>query len=441
MSLSDLVTVSISLTGANISRAGFGTPLIAAYHANFGTRTKSYDAETGLADMVIDGFAVTDPAYLAAQSLLAQNPKVESFKIGRRALPWTIEYDVIVKTALSSTKYTVTVDGQDAEFTSDATATKPEITAGMKIAIEALGLAVTVADDLSDTLTITGNVAGAWHTVTVDDAAESGAMWIENTTADPGIVTDIAAIVIEDDDWYGFLLDSNSPAEIAAAAADMETRTKLFVANVSDTEILDSGTSDDIASTLKASAYARIPLIYHPEDGEFAAAAWMGKMLPKDPGSSTWKFKTLAGVPTYKLRASEKTQLEAKLCNYYIATNAVNHTRTGITPANEWIDVIRGIDWLRVRIQEDEFTQLVGVDKIPYTDDGAAIIEAALQGRLQDAIAKNVLASSPAPVVTVPRVSDQNVSDRAARYFPGIRFTAYLAGAIHKLQIIGSVSP
>jgi len=437
MSLTTLVNVTITKQNSQLTRTTFSVPLIASYHSNFAARTKTYSAVSGLADLVTDGFATTGPTYLCAAALLAQNPQVTTFKVGRRALPYTQSWEVQVKTAANTTKYTVTVDGQDAEFTSDATALKDEITAGLKSAIDALGLAVTVVDDMTDKLTITADVAGAWHSVSVDDEIDGRHMWVENTTADPGIATDLAAIIAADDDWYGLLLDSNSPAEVLAAAAYIETKVKLFGATVNDTEILDVSTTTDVMSTAETAAYARTYLAYHDDERSFLAAGMMGGRFPKDPGSSTWHAKTISGVTAVVLTAAEQAQITAKKGNYYTTIAGRNVVINGWTSSGEFIDSTRGIDWHRITIQEDVFVTLAAAEKIPYTDDGVAIIEAVIKKNQRLAIEKGVLAASPEPTVVSPAVADQSVADRASRYFPDIRFGGTVAGAIHTLEIEG----
>lgn len=64
---------------------------------------------------------------------------------------------VVVTTADNNATFTVTIDGVNVTYVSDASGSKPEISAGLKAAIEVEpGHRVTVVDDGVDTLTITG---------------------------------------------------------------------------------------------------------------------------------------------------------------------------------------------------------------------------------------------------------------------------------------------
>ena len=75
-------------------------------------------------------------------------------------------------------------------------------------------------------------------------------------TADPGIVADLTAIRLADPDWYGLGLDSNSKAEVEAAAAWAEAEQIIFGSNTADTEVVQ-GLAGNVQLVLQAAAYER----------------------------------------------------------------------------------------------------------------------------------------------------------------------------------------
>lgn len=83
MSLSQIISISITRNTASAERASFGIPLFVTetVPVGFTERTRSYSA---LEDLTDDGFAITDEAYIAAQSFFAQNPNVSEFIVGRK---------------------------------------------------------------------------------------------------------------------------------------------------------------------------------------------------------------------------------------------------------------------------------------------------------------------------------------------------------------------
>lgn len=437
MSLDDVVQVTITAESLSVARAGFGTPLIFGYHTVYaGARVREYSTS---ADLIADGFAATHPIVLCAQHILAQNPKVQNFKVGRRNLPHTQTVRLTPLSTVLGVVYTITVSlgliTQTYTFTNGAAETIATICTGIAAAINAGTTAVTA-------------VAAATHVdVTVDVAGtlanysgKNPELKIQDRTVDPGVATDLNAVLLEDPDWYAMVMDSNSEAEVNAAAAIIETVRKLLFINSADTDILDSVVTTDLFSDLEAASYARTVPLWNEELLGFAGAAWAGDGLPFDPGSITWAFKRLSSVVVDNLNTNQRSAIENKTGNFYTPLADVAVTRPGVTAANEFIDIIHYIDFLTARIQEDIASLLINNPKIPYTDKGVDLVRAEILKRLNQGIADGALAADPAPVVTAPLVKDIAAADRIARILPDVTFQATLAGAIHELQITGRLS-
>ena len=431
MALSDIVQVNITTQATAPSRVGFGTPLVMAYHTVFPERARIYKSITAMVD---DGFAPNDPAVRAVQAILSQNPKVGEVVVGRAANAPTQKINLAPVVA-NDTLYRVTINGVDFDFTSDATATADEITAGLALAINGGSEPVTATDNVGD-LDLVTDTAGLLFTLEVDRQLLKQA----NTTVDPGIVADISAVQNENNDWYALHLTSLGKAEIEAAAAYIEAQVKAMIVSSADDDIYTTATTD-VGSALSTANYARTALMYHPKSMiQYAGAAWAGKNLPKDPGSITWKFKTLAGVDTVQLTETEITNLENKNVNHFTSVSGISITQQGTMAGGTFIDITRSVDFLRARLQEFIYAQLANLDKIPFTDEGVAVIEAEVRAVLQLGIGQGILAANPEPVITVPRVADVSFSDKASRLLPDVEFEATLAGAIHSVQIEGVVS-
>ena len=91
-------------------------------------------------------------------------------------------------------------------------------------------------------------------------------------------------------------------------------------------------------------------------------------------------------------------------------------------------------------MQERIFGVLANLPKLPFTNQGIAVIEGEIRAQQQEAITNGVFASDPAPTVSVPDVLDVPTADKANRLLPDVGFTATLAGAIHAVEIDGTVS-
>lgn len=262
---------------------------------------------------------------------------------------------------------------------------------------------------------------------------------IGKKATDETYVEALGLIVAEDDDWYALTIQSAAGTEIQPVAAWIEPRVKIFIARCAETDIPTNAT-DDIASVLNAAEYDRTAIMYHTKAlTEYIDCAWLGDCLPRDPGSQTWMFKTLNTITYDALSAAEKDYVLGKSANTYQRIAGVNITQQGTMAGGEYIDIIRGIDWLTARIKERIFTRLINAPKIPYTNKGIAIIEAQVREQLGIAVDQQLIAPEPQYTVTVPDVLDTDELDRQNRQLKEVNFRARLAGAIHYVEIRGAV--
>lgn len=240
--------------------------------------------------------------------------------------------------------------------------------------------------------------------------------------------------------WYGLVAGTRTLADQQLVAAWVESNEKLCGLATSDSNAI-SGTGD-IIEDLQTNNYARTFGIYHPDadltaNDPYSDAAWLGKLFPYDPGTSTWKFKTLAGVPSYTLSTSERNTVLGKNGNIYTVVSGVAITEEGWVGEGEFIDIIRGTDWLKARIQERIYTLLINQQKVPYTDGGIRAIEGELKAQLQDAVGINFLSEF---TTSAPNAADISIINKGNRLLPDITFTAKYAGAIHSVEIDGTIS-
>jgi Protein of unknown function (DUF3383) len=433
MALSDIVQVNITATSAFPSLPNFGEPLIAAVTSAFTPLTMEFSS---LSAMVTQGFLVTDPAYLAASKIWSQNPSVPAIKVGRRALSYTQTLTLTALSAVTGVVYNLSVGGKAVTYTVPGASTTTTVATAITSLITALALSGVVATSSAAIITLT-QTAG----VLVDVVQDFQHMSFADITADPGIATDLAAILVFDSNWYGLILDSNSKAEVVAAAAWVEANpAKLFITNGSDTAV-SAGTGGNTLKTLKAAAYSRTAYLHSQSQLlSYSGAAWMGKQFTATPGSDNWAFKTLAGVTVDNLSDAQIHQIENDNGNVYTAVAGVNITQFGVLPSGQWIDVQRGLDWFAATMQTNIFGVLANNSKIPYTDAGMDVLRSTILGVFQTAINNGFLAATPAPILNIPLVANQSPTDRGARRVNNITFSANLAGAVNKLVISGTVS-
>lgn len=429
--LDDLVKIDISLSGAVPTQASFDTILIAAQTVP-GTFTNRVRLYSSLDEMTSAGFLVTDPAYLCAQKLQMQG--AEKWKIGRRANKGTQIVKFTVLSAVEGELFTITRGSTELTYTAPATPT----TSSVATAIAALFTGASTATAAGAVVTVTTAAAGTL----LDYSAWSDNLAFQDATVDPGLAADLAAINTEDSDWYGLALDSASQREIEAAAPWVEANRKLFVPNTSDTANMDPGSSTDVLAKVALAAYARTggPLVSKKRLLAYSGPAWMAWAFGNDPGSDTWKFATLRGVDADTFTSGERAAILAKKGNLYLVVSGLPMVEEGWSGSGEWLDVTRGIDWLRARLQFRGFYLFKNSKKIPFTDAGGDRVGLEVRGALQEGADVGLLDGASISV-TIPKVASIPAPDRAARKFRKIKFSARLQGAIHSLEIDGSVEP
>lgn len=459
MPLSDIVNVQISILSAGVSVPGFGIALILSHNTGNGWAINEWRRVYNNAADVLTDFPDNagghTPEYLAASALFDQEVPPSQIMIGKATGSVTQQYTCSVGILAPGAPYTIFVQGQKAEYQSLSSDANDDIMAGLEAAVQALTFPIPVTCALSGStgskvLTVTASSSQNWFEVY---SAIPGLTNVKQSHADPGITTSLNNINQSDSSWYCLVTLWNSDAYIQSAAAWVEANNKMYIAASCDSAIPTTalGTGTDIAQTLKGLSYFRTAVIYHERPSMFADAAWDGNGLPTTPGSETWKFWTLVGVSPSALNGTDVTNLKAKNCNYYYSVANKGIVADGKMASGEWIDVIRFRDWLSITIQTDLFValtqgagQVPGLTppqkKIPYTDGGIGILQNVITADLDRGVKSGGLASTPKPQVNVPLVKDVPSIDKSARVLNGITFTATLAGAIHAVNVAGTIT-
>ena len=258
--------------------------------------------------------------------------------------------------------------------------------------------------------------------------------------ADAESITEaLDAIDLIDDDWYMLAHESRVQSDIINAAAAILTREKGHVAATSDSDAADSAVSTDVLSELLNGNYERTLCFFHKSAGSaYPEVALAGDVLTEDPGTETWAYRSLNGIPADSLTAAEKSAIEGKRGTYYVTTAGVNMTfESATSSAGMFMDFIRGGDWLRYRVAERIFGRLTSGSRIPYRG-GSAVIESQMRAALDNAVERGVIARGYS--VTVPPYTEQTAQDRSDRIVRNAKFNAEYVGAVHRAYIDGTLN-
>lgn len=444
--LSEHIALTITVESVGEARAGFGIPLILSHSAAWVERTRTY----GALSEVSDDFASGTPEYRTAQALFSQSPHPSQIMIGRASLKPTQTYIVSVASVANATTYSInavfpgSTHTNPLTYTSDADATNDEIVAGLVAALNGVTgenyTAAATGSAGSQVCTVTGNAAGNWFSLEVVNTTLLG---ISQSHADPGVATDLDAIKVEEEGWYCLLTNFNSKAYVLAAAAWIEAAKKLYIVDVNETEAIKvavGSSPTDTLYTLFGLSYNRTAGSYYPSPAMMFSAAWAGRVLPDEPGSETWKFKELSGVLPVKLSSTARVNLRARKANCFTRIASKNKTWEGTVAGGSFgfIDVTRGHDWLDDDMTKSVYEAISGPEKLPYTNPGVAVVKNAVKASLKRAVARGILDENFE--IEVPKVSAVPSADKAIRRLRNVKWSGTLAGAIHGVDITGSVS-
>lgn len=437
-SIEQIVRVVISQQTQAVPQAGFGIPLIMGSSNRFSDLVRYYTSPSA---MLVDGFTTSDPEYIRAVKAFSQALSPTQIGVGKYTAPVSQVNRITVNNVADNTVYTLTIAGTLFSINSGAGATQDSILAQLGVAVNAsLTVPVTAGAVTSHHLDLTADNPGLGFSLT-----NSANLTQASVTPNHSIADDVAALQNVSDVWYGLSICSNVDSDILQVAAYIETQKKIFGASSSEAAILTSVTTD-IASQLKSLGYKRTFLLYSAEASGGPEAAWLGGQLPQTPGASTWKFKQLVGVDPDNLTETQilnvigTPDIPAKNGNIYETVGGSPITEEGWMASGQFIDVTIGIDWLESTMQVNVFAPLVSLPKVPYTDQGVAVIENGIRQTLQTGVTNGLIDGQSPITVTAPLVLDIPQNTRAMRVLPDMKFSCRLAGAIHFVQIEGTVT-
>lgn len=435
MPLSEIVDVNISRESTTVDIASFNTGMFLGLHKNFTEVAKAYASTS---ELLADGFQSTDPEYKAAVAYFGQELRPTELIIGRRA---TNDSMTVTPTAAaaSGVVYTVKVNGTTYTYTSAGVETQATVATNFAAIITA-NVDVNASASLG-VITIVPAVAATPYSVQLITSNLT-----KGLTASGSWASALQAVYDAGLNWYTFGTYSHLPADILDIAAWASSNTVIYGYSTSNTTDTTS-TTTGIMAQLQALGYDRAYGLWNAEAtndaagaGKYPEMAWMGDRLVYAPGSDTWMFKDLSGVAVDALSTTASSYIRGYSGNTYERIGGANITREGKVASGEYIDIIRGIDWLDARMTERIYSRLVNLQKIPYTGVGVQIIVTEIRGALEEGITNGLIDGATPYTITVPKVLDVSPTMRAAREFPAIKFTARLAGAIHKIEVSGVVS-
>lgn len=186
-----------------------------------------------------------------------------------------------------------------------------------------------------------------------------------------------------------------------------------------------------------------------PEANKYMNVGFVVSWLSNPSGSETAAFKEIAGVTPCDLGTSDRKALESANISYCTSIGGKTVSMIGKVMSGEWCDIIRFRDWLKNDMQVRVANLFLTLPKVPFTDEGIALIHNAMEASLQsgqdrggiceteyDEAGNETLGYS----VTVPTAGSISDTEKASRKLTGCTFKARLAGAIHFAELKGTLA-
>lgn len=484
--VSSVVNVSIAIGATFPARAGFGTLNIVTEETGvigIAERIRSYQNLDG----VTADWPANSEVVAAATAYFSQQPKPTSLKVSTRystdqsaQLRGGSVIDAAPLLLIADGSFAISIDGDVQDITgldfTDAEITLDDIAASIQAALQAIvsgGYTASTCIHDGSRFFITSGTTGVSSTVSFltpvsptagTDISSLLQMQQGEGTKSDGIVGEtitasLNAIQNIDPDWYGLLFTKevrdgvviNTENAVVAAAAWCEARVKVFGNTSNDLDVLDSVTTNDIASVLQTANYRRTMTTFSSYTNQYPSASILGRAFTVNfsqvNSTITLKFKQMPGITVEQLTQSQKAVLDSKSANALIVVGASDMFAESFMANGVFFDEVHGVDWLTNAVETNVFGYLLTrTTKVPYTNKGIAALEQQVTKALDEAVRNGLIAPGETidgeflgtgyKITTIP-AEDINQSDKEARHYPGLSFIVLGAGAIHSVQING----
>lgn len=478
--ISRVVQVDVNLSPAAAQFPNLSTCLVLGTSAVIDTvtRMRSYSSS---AEVAAD-FGTSAEEYTAALAWFGQRPRPESLLIGRWAK--TAAAGQLIGGAVSSTNQAmaawtaittgslkVTVDGNAAQNLANLNfGAAGNLNAVAAIITTALAGSATVKWNASyKRFEITSATTGANSTVAFADTTGVGTdisvmMALRATSAGSYVAagiaaeTAIAAVTLFDNmfssQFYGLHIPAAVDADHQAVAAYVETADPphFYGVNTTSVGVLSASNTNDIAYLLANAKFDKSGTQWSSTSSA-AIMSLLARILTTNweaQGSTiTLKFKSEPGIAAELLTTQQANAIAAKNCNVLAGyNNGSAFIQEGVSASGRFIDEVIGVDWLKGKIQANQFTVLTTLPKIPQTDSGMHLLATAAEAACMSAVNNGLLAPGvwnaqgfgqlkegdflpDGYYVYAPPISQQSQADRAARKSVPFQIAAKTAGGVH----------
>lgn len=189
--------------------------------------------------------------------------------------------------------------------------------------------------------------------------------------------------------------------------------------------------------------YERTFIVYHTTDA-YAHAAVVGATSGLEAGSFTYKNMKIKGVAAEALSATELESIHNAGGVAIVEKVGDVVTSEGKVANGQYADIVDSKDFIIQNISYKTQKVFNNNKKVPYTNQGIAMLETATMEALKAGYNNGMIADNedgtPAYKTSFALRSETTETDRSTRHYPYGIFEFALAGAIHTCVVHGTVT-
>lgn len=249
-------------------------------------------------------------------------------------------------------------------------------------------------------------------------------------------------------------------ADLLAVASKVESAStpKMAIFTYTGADAFDNSTAEDLGSLLKDLNYDRSMTIYEPVNASgvvnYVSAAVLSGYATVSFTSArpsiTMADKVLKGVTALNLTDAQYAALQSKNYNFYTVTTDIEtdmfiDTRMA---SGQFFDTIQAADWLAYDMKYKLVNLVQNRDKIPFTEDGLAMIKQTLSETCVEALNAGIIGSGydqdnnyieNGYKIDMPALSSIPKADKAKRILRDVKVTFLLAGAVQVINVLNDI--
>lgn len=481
LSVDRVVKVTVNLQPLAAARRNFGVLCIvgASDVIDHVERIRLYTGISGIAD----DFGVQSPEYAAAELFFSQSPKPSILAIGKwvkTPSPAYLKGGLVADADLDASAWNTILNGSLGLVINGAGATvtgldftgQTNMNGIASVISAALAVEGAACEWTGASFVISSVTAGDGQTIGFAQATGTGTdlsarMALTEELALPLVagmdaetpLECAAALADASGDWYGltFAETLTDDEHIAVAGfVEASSKSRIYMTTITNSRVLSSTVTDDLASRLKALSRLRTFVQY--SRNKYAACSAAGRAFTVNFNANrstiTLKFKQEPGVVAEGLTETQAQALASKRCNVFVRyDNDTAILQEGVMANGAFFDEVHGLDWLQNAIQTECYNLLYqSKTKIPQTDAGVNQIVTTISKVLAEAVNNGLVAPGTWNAdgfgqlqrgdylpsgwyIYAQPIDEQPQSEREQRKAPPIQVAVKLAGAVHFVDV------